>query len=88
MNLADFPEDQELLEMSKEQLEKQKVLLIERFMQIQEVLDRYNEEKYHLCCWIQKINLALDRRKKLVGQKRAQEHLPRQPRAQTSSSGC
>lgn len=39
--------------------EKEKRTLIEEYLRVQEIVDQYNEQIYHLTCKIEQINLAL-----------------------------
>lgn len=42
-----------------EDLERAKAALITRYLEIQEILDGYNEQMYKVCCEIETLNLRI-----------------------------
>lgn len=41
---------------SVEELEKERATLFERYLRIEEALDDYNQQKYEVCCGIERLN--------------------------------
>lgn len=44
---------------SVESLEREKADLIRRYLEIQDILDDYNEQMYKVCCEIETLNLRI-----------------------------
>lgn len=44
---------------SVETLEREKLALIQRYLEIQDILDDYNEKMYKVCCEIEVLNLRI-----------------------------
>lgn len=45
--------------MSIQDLQREKERLITRYMQLQDVIDQYNNEIYKLCCQIEALNILI-----------------------------
>jgi hypothetical protein len=45
---------------SLNELQKEKERLITRYLQLQDVIDQYNNEVYKLCCQIEALNILID----------------------------
>jgi len=46
-------------EKSVEDLEKERMELFERYLHLEEVLEDYNQQKYDVCCGIERLNKEL-----------------------------
>jgi hypothetical protein len=53
--------------MSINDLQREKERLIIRYMQLQDVIDNYNNEIYKLCCQIEALNILIEGEKKKSG---------------------
>lgn len=50
--------------MSLQDLQREKERLITRYMQLQDVIDQYNNEVYKLCCQIEALNILIQSEEK------------------------
>ncbi|OHB69897.1 MAG: hypothetical protein A2W23_05680 [Planctomycetes bacterium RBG_16_43_13] len=51
------------------ELEKEKEILIVRYLKLQDMVDGYNEEIYNICCEIEALNKKIDKEKEDIERK-------------------
>lgn len=76
--------------MSIQDLQREKERLITRYMQLQDVIDQYNNEIYKLCCQIEALNILIqgeEKKQKKAGVNGSNGHAqpaskPRHPEAE------
>ncbi len=77
------------MNVSLNDLKREKERLISRYMQLQDVIDQYNNEIYKLCCQIEALNILIEGEEKKKAGKNGNGHTapvqpekPRHPEAQ------
>jgi hypothetical protein len=58
------------------ELEAQKLVLIEKYMKMQDEADEMNERIYHVCCEIEALNLNITKAKEEEAKRKAAQNPP------------
>ena len=59
--------------MEIKQLEAQKKLMLEKYLQFQDIVDGYSDKIYTICCEIEKLNLLIKKEKKKISNTKSKE---------------